>query len=130
MIKESTRLGRAMFTLSFCFAYKSQSHNILFSTASCATRGPRLVDGVVIWHHKALLQRAVLHSNIYCPIKHRVIWLKRVPVFRCSPLTERCGIVENVTRPAILWKEFDNLPEVRCAVRWRDSDSEVSLTSQ
>lgn len=67
MITESMRLGRAMFTLSFCFAYKSQSHNILFSTASCVTQGPRLVDGVVIWHHKTLLQRAVLHSLYLLP---------------------------------------------------------------
>lgn len=92
-----------MFTLSFCFPpYKSQSHNISFSTASWAAPGPRLVDGVVIWHHKTSLQRAFPHSNIYWPIKHRVIWVKRVPVFRCSPLTERCRLGERFMRLAIV----------------------------
>lgn len=95
--------GRAMFTLSFCFPpYKSQSHNISFSTASWAAPRPRLVDGVVIWHHKTSLQRAFPHSNIYWPIKHRVIWVKRVPVFRCSPLTERCRLGERLMRLAIV----------------------------
>lgn len=39
VIKERTRL--AMFTLSFCFPYKSQSHNISFSRDSCATQKAR-----------------------------------------------------------------------------------------
>lgn len=73
VIKEKARLGTAMFTLSFCFPYKSQSHNISFSRDSCATQRPRLEDGVVIWRHKTFLQRAVPHSNIYWPFKHKVI---------------------------------------------------------
>lgn len=62
-----------MFTLSFCFPYKSQSHNISFSRDSCAAQMPRLDDGVVICHRKITLQRAVPNSNIYWPIKYRVI---------------------------------------------------------
>ena len=38
VIKEKARLGPAMFTLRFCFPYKSQSHNISFSRDSCATQ--------------------------------------------------------------------------------------------
>lgn len=73
VIKEEVRLGTAMFTLGFCFPYKSQSHNISFSSDSCAVQRPRLEDSVVIWHHKTCLQRVVPHSDIYWPIKHRVI---------------------------------------------------------
>lgn len=78
---------KARFTLSFCFPNKSQSLNISFSTHSCVLLQPRLGDGVVISLHKASLQRAACHSNIYWPNKHRVMFQWKGSLF--SPLTGR-----------------------------------------
>lgn len=136
VIKESAWSDRGMFTLSFCFPYKSQSHNISFSTASWAAQRPRPLDGDVIWRHKTSLQRAVPHSNIYWPIKRSVIWVKRVPVFRCSPLTERCRLGEKFIFSfgtdyclGEFYGELDVLKRYVCLWEGQEGDSGALLTS-
>ena len=118
VIKEKVGLSTAMFTLSLCFPYKSQSHNISFPEAPVLSQRLRPEGGVVIWLHKTPLQRAVQHSNIYRSIEHRVISRCKGWLLTVAHLTGRMhgfaslfffkGVVEVGHH---LW-EFDEKPKV------------------